>query len=93
MIDQRLIEGGREGRLRESQFGFQPKRGAADAMMLVLRMAGAARMGNGRGLALSSLDWAKAFGRLKPDCMCNALTRFAMPELILNVVRDIYAER
>eukprot|EP00959_Pyramimonas_sp_CCMP1952_P033446 702124-Pyramimonas_sp.AAC.1 len=79
MLHQRLLDGGCERRMRESQVGFRPKRGTSDALMLVRRMADAAHMNNGGGLLFLFLDWAKAFDRLKPDSMCMALERFGLP--------------
>eukprot|EP00959_Pyramimonas_sp_CCMP1952_P387492 8120730-Pyramimonas_sp.AAC.1 len=67
MLHQRLLRGGAESRMRQSQFGFRPRRGVADARMLVRRMIDAALLNNSGGLILLLLDWAKAFDRLEPD--------------------------
>ena len=39
------------------------------------------------------LDWAKAFDRVKIDCMCNALLRFGLPEDMVEMIRSIYRIR
>ena len=49
-LHKRLLDGGCERRMRESQFGFRPKRGTSDALMLVRRMVDAAHMNNRGGL-------------------------------------------
>eukprot|EP00959_Pyramimonas_sp_CCMP1952_P036411 762270-Pyramimonas_sp.AAC.1 len=42
MLHQRLLRGGAEERMRSSQFGFRPRRGTADALMLIRRIIDAA---------------------------------------------------
>eukprot|EP00959_Pyramimonas_sp_CCMP1952_P024169 507182-Pyramimonas_sp.AAC.1 len=79
MLRQRLLRGGVESRMRQSQFGFRPRRGAADALMLVRRMIDAALLNSNGGPILLLLDCAKAFDRFKPDCLCAALSRFGLP--------------
>ena len=79
--------------LRNSQFGFRPRRGTADALMLVRRMIDAALSNNSGGLVLLLLDWAKAFDRLKPECLCAALVRFGLPPPIVDMVKGIYSHR
>ena len=59
LLHRRLINGGAEDRMRESQYGFRPKRGTADALLLVRRMIDAAHQSNTGGLLLLMLDWAK----------------------------------
>eukprot|EP00959_Pyramimonas_sp_CCMP1952_P204089 4268199-Pyramimonas_sp.AAC.1 len=39
------------------------------------------------------LDWAKAFDRLKPESMCDALRRFGFPADVVDMVKGIHAER
>jgi len=65
----------------------------ADALMLVRRMIDAAKSNKEGGLLLLLLDWAKAFDRLKPRSMCDALRRFGLPPDIVAMVEAIYSER
>ena len=53
MLHQRLLDGGCERRMRESQFGCRPKRGPSDALVLVRRMVDAAHMNNGEAYCFS----------------------------------------
>jgi len=93
MLHHRLIGGGADARMRDSQYGFRPGRGTADALMLVRRMIDAAHVNNSGGMLLLMLDWAKAFDRVKPDIMCGALHRFGLPVEMVNMVRAIYDSR
>ena len=61
--------------------------------MLARRMVDAAHVDNGGGIILLLLDWAKAFDRVKPDCMCDALARFGVPPGMVEMVRAIYSSR
>ena len=67
LLHRKLLEGGSEQRMRASQYGFRPKRGTADALMVVRRMIDAAHQDHSEGLLLLFLDWAKAFDRVKTD--------------------------
>ena len=44
-------------------------------------------------LMMVFLDWAKAFDRIKPDIMLQALTRFGLPLKVVNMIRGIYDSR
>ena len=79
--------------MRESQNGFRPKRGTADALMLIRRMIDAAHQSNDGGMIILLLDWAKAFDRIKPDCMCAALRRFGLPVEMVDMIQSICAAR
>ena len=83
MLHQRLLRGGAEERMRSSQFGFRPRRGTADARMLIRRIVDAANVDDAGGVTILLLDWAKAFDRLKPDCLCAALLRFGIPSPVV----------
>ena len=61
MLHHRLIGGGADARMRNSQYVVRPGRGPADALMLVRRMIDAAHNSNSGGILLLMLDWAKAF--------------------------------
>ena len=75
LIHQRLVQGGTEERMHSSQYGFRPRRGTSDALMLVRRMVDAAVQRNDEGLLLVLLDWAKAFDRIKTESILIALRR------------------
>lgn len=93
LIHQRLLNGGCEERMRHTQFGFRPKRGTGDALMIIRRIIDAAHMANAGGISILLLDWAKAFDRLKPYCMCDALGRFGVPDEMVDMIRSIYRAR
>ena len=93
LIHQRLIRGGSEKRMRNSQFGFRPGRGTADALMLVRRMIDVAHNSSDDGIVVLMLDWAKAFDRINPAAMCRALRRFGLPPDMVEMVRSIYEAR
>ena len=76
-----------------TQFRFRPKRGTGDALMIIRRIIDAAHMANAGGISILLLDWAKAFDRLKPDCMCDALGRFGVPVEMVDMIRSIYRAR
>lgn len=93
MLHHRILHGGAEQRMRPSQFGFRPGRGTADALMLARRIIDAAHQNKNGGIMVLMLDWAKAFDRLKPDCLCAALRRFGLPPPIVDMVAGIYSKR
>eukprot|EP00959_Pyramimonas_sp_CCMP1952_P141373 2959019-Pyramimonas_sp.AAC.1 len=93
MLHQRLIRGGAEARTRDSQFGFRPRRGAADALMLVWRMIDAAHNTQHGVLILLMLDGAKAFDRLKIESMYNVLRRFGFLAVMVDMLKVINPER
>jgi len=61
--------------------------------MLARRMIDAAYSNNNGGMLLVMLDWAKAFDRLKPTCMCEALRRFGLPADMVAMIGAIYSAR
>ena len=93
LIHQRLVQGGTEERMHSSQYGFRPRRGTSDALMLVRRMVDAAVQRNDEGLLLVLLDWAKAFDRIKTESMLIALRRFGLPDDVVDMVAGIYRAR
>ena len=76
-----------------SQYGFRPKRGCCDALMVIRRMIDAAHESKHEGLMMVFLDWAKAFDRMKTDTLLLALTRFGFPSKVVNIIGAIYRER
>ena len=93
LLHQRLLLGGAEDRMHTSQYGFRPKRGTSEALMIVRRMIDAAHQSGSGGLLLLMLDWAKAFDRLKPEALCRALLRFGLPQDFVNMISGIYSSR
>ncbi|CAE8715457.1 unnamed protein product [Polarella glacialis] len=81
--------------MRNSQFGFRPRRHTSDALFITRRMIDAAVMGRGpgAGLMLLLLDWAKAFDSIRPDSLLEALRRFGLPPGMLQMIRAIYTDR
>ena len=56
-------------------------------------MVDAATLNQGGGILMVFLDWAKAFDRLKPQCLCGALVRFGIPLPMVRMIEGIYSER
>ena len=52
LIHQRLIDGGVAEKITASQFGFRPKRGTGDALMIMRRVIDAAHMANTGGISI-----------------------------------------
>ena len=76
---ERLIAGGSEHRVRQSQYGFRKGRGSADAVFLVNRLIERACATKDGMLSVVLLDWSKAFDRVSPSAMILALKRFGIP--------------
>ena len=93
MLQRRLRRGGAEGRLRPTQFGFRPRRGAVQAISIARRMFEAGHASKAPGLEAVLLDWAKAFDRIKHDASLQALRRFGMPDCMVDKIAGIYRER
>jgi len=89
----RLKQGGADGRIRESQYGFRPKRGTADALFLARRVIDATLASSNGSVLLLLLDWSKAFDRVKPEALLRALDRFGLSEGILAMIGAIYESR
>eukprot|EP00959_Pyramimonas_sp_CCMP1952_P275873 5766283-Pyramimonas_sp.AAC.1 len=69
MIQRRLHEGGAEGRMRKTQFGFRPGRNASQAISIVRRMVEAACASSPAGFVGIFLDWATRCA----DCVAAAI--------------------
>ena len=90
LIHQRLLDSGIDQFIWPSQYGFRPKRGCADALMVIRRMIDATYNANTTGLAMVFLDWAKAFDRIRSDSLLQALTIFGLPQHIVEMIGVIY---
>jgi len=89
----RIKAGGAEDRMWPSQYGFRPGRGTAEALFLARRLIDAAWASKDGKLMMVLLDWRKAFDRIAPQAMIQALRRFGLPEPILQMIDAIYADR
>ena len=43
--------------------------------------------------SLLALDWARAFDSIDPDGLVVALARFGLPDMMLNMIKNIYSDR
>ena len=93
LLLQRLQDAGSEERIRETQYGFRPERGTADALFLARRLIDAAIERRGGKLLLLMLDWRKAFDRIKPEALIVALRRFGVPTEFSDMIQAIYRVR
>lgn len=89
----RLRDAGAESRLADSQFGFRRKRGTQDALFAVKRHIELAWAQRGGHAAFIALDWAKAFDSIAISGLQTALLRFGMPQQMVTLIGNIYAER
>ena len=89
----RLKAGGTERRIHQSQYGFRPGRGTTDALFLARRIIDAANEDRDGALYVLLLDWSKAFDRIKPKSLLQALERFGLPKAILDMIDAIYSSR
>ena len=89
----RLKKGGAESRMRESQFGFRPRRGTAEALFIARRMIDAAWAMRDGSLLMVLPDWRKAFDRVQPQAMFTALARFGVPPDVIQMVQSMYINR
>ena len=88
-----MQQGGAEGRIRSTQYGFRPGRSTTQALAVARRLFDAATAAGGAGVIALLLDWAKAFDRLKVDTMLQALKRFGIPDQLLQLIGSIYRAR
>ena len=65
LIHRRLLDGGVDQKIRETQYGCRPKRNCADALTLVKRIIDAAHEQRTESLCMIFLDWAKPFDRIR----------------------------
>ena len=89
----RPTAGGVEERLTESQFGFRSGHSTQDAIFVLRRRIEAAHEQRSGRLSVLALDWKMAFDSVDPAAMIACLRRFGLPEHILDVIWNIYAER
>ena len=93
MLQKRLQITATENRIRNTQYGFRPTRSTVQAISIVRRMFDAAHASQDSGILAVLLDWAKAFDRVKPDVLIEALRRFGIPAPMVDMIEGIYSER
>ena len=86
----RLRKGGVESRLRDSQFGFRKHRSTQDAIFMAKRIVEDALAKKDGTLSMILLDWSKAFDKILPSAMLEALLRFGLPPDYVTMVAAIY---
>jgi len=92
LLLRRLQTAGAEELLCDSQFGFRRKRGTSDAIFAVRRHIETA-LAHRTGASFIALDWAKAFDSIMPEPLQTALLRFGLPERLVRLISNIYAQR
>ena len=90
---ERLLMAGCDNRLWPSQFGFRPRRGTADAVLVARRVIEDAWGCRDGSALLLALDWAKAFDSVSPESLIEALRRFGIPADFRRMVASIYSDR
>ena len=93
LLHSRLVDGGAEQRLTESQYGFRSGYGTQDALFVLRRRIEAARAQRDGKLPALALDWKWAFDSVDPAAMIVGLRRFGLPEHALDVIATIYSGR
>ena len=89
----RLIRGGADDRIQNSQFGFRQNKGTRDALFLTRRMIEATLDDKDGSLYIVLLDWSKAFDRIAHEPLLAALRRFGVPPPMLSMISGIYRQR
>ena len=87
---QRLQHAGAEERLTKGKFRFRRKCGTTEAIFAARRQIELAWAGRTSQVSLLALDWAKAFESIDPHALVVMLSRFGLPDVVLNIVRNIY---
>ena len=90
LVRSRLVEGGAEARLSETQFGFRSGCSTVDAIFILRRLIDQSWAQRDGGISALALDWQKAFASIDPGAMSAALERFGLPR---HVLEAIYSDR
>ena len=93
MLHTRLVTGGAEGLLRDSQFGFRKQRRTTDPIFVAQRLIDNTWVGRDSKLSMIFMDWAKAFDKVNPKALLTALSRFGVPDEMVDMIAGIYAQR
>ena len=67
ILQKQIQNGSAKNRIRNTQFGFRPRRNTVHALSIARRMIDAAYASQKPGLIAVLLDWAKAFDRIRVD--------------------------
>ena len=89
----RLKNGGAEKKIWKTQFGFKSGSGTFDALFLLRRVLDHLWAGKNGSAVFVALGWAKAFDRISPTGLIDALRRFGLPKEFLETIRHIYEGR
>ena len=89
----RLKEAEAEERIWPTQFGFRRKHSTEHALLIARRQIERAWSSKSESVRLVALDWAKAFDCIDPEGLLRALRRFGIPENMVEMIADIYADR
>ena len=90
-IIQKRLEDKLDRHLQQTQYGFRRKRGTADAIQCVRRIAEHSEQTTTKTILLL-LDWEKAFDKVTRPGLMSALGRMGVPEKLLRVIGDMYAQ-
>ena len=83
---QTVCSAGLDEHIRELQFGFRKGRSTAEATFLVRRLQDLVDVKRHQILHLLFLDWSKAFNKIRPAALQQALRRLLVPD---HTIRDI----
>lgn len=89
----RLKSAGAEGRLAQTQFGFQSGRGTSDAIFQVRRRIDLALAHKHGCIGLLALDWKKWFDSINVEGLLHTLQRFGLPPKLVRIIRHIYTDQ
>ena len=90
---ERLKKGGAEKNIWKTQFGFKSNSGTFDALFLLRRVLDHLWAEKDASAVFVALDWAKAFDRISPSGLIDALQRFGLPMAFLKLIQNIYEDR
>ena len=93
LLHSRIVQGGAERRLTNTQFGFRSGYGTQDAIFILRRQIELAWARRDGRLTVLALDWQRAFDSVDPSALVAGLRRFGLPEHVLEVIRAIYTNR
>lgn len=89
-IVHRRVEEKLDKHLQKTPFGFRRRRGAADALQCVRRMAEHGEQTCTKTIMVA-LDWEKAFDKVTRNGLFTALERMNVPTKLVNVIKAMYA--
>jgi hypothetical protein len=78
-----------DDQLQKTQYGFRRKRGTAQAIHCVRRLADIGES-TGEMVLPVLLDWEKAFDKVTRDGLFSAIERMNVPQKLINVIRSLY---